>query len=75
MKIHPAAIFVLLSLMLVSVCVSADMYGRGKGFEEGLFWGADLDRNLRIDRNEAKAVYNLAEDEIFTRFDEDHNGL
>ena len=35
----------------------------------------DLNRNERLDRDEAKAVYNLAEDEIFTRYDEDGNGL
>ncbi len=37
--------------------------------------GADLDRNERLDQDEAKAVYNLAKDEIFTRYDEDKNGL
>lgn len=48
--------------------------GGGRSYEDGLFWGADLDRNERIDRDEAKNVYNLAEDEIFTRYDENQNG-
>lgn len=48
--------------------------GGGKGYESGLFWGADLNRDERLDRNEAKGVYNLAEDEIFTRYDEDNSG-
>jgi hypothetical protein len=49
--------------------------GGGRSFEDGLFWGADLNRNERLDRDEAKNVYNLAEAEIFARFDEDSNGL
>ena len=48
--------------------------GGGKSFEDGLFWGADLDRNERLDRDEAKAVYNLADNEIFDRYDENKNG-
>ena len=48
--------------------------GGGMGLEAGLFWGADLDRNERLDAHEARAVYNLAEPEIFRRFDENANG-
>ena len=48
--------------------------GGGRSFEDGLFWGADLDRNERLDRDESKAVYNLTEDEIFARYDENNNG-
>lgn len=61
-------------IMLLPLCTFAGMAGGGRSFEDGLFWGADLDRNERLDRDEAKNVYNLAEDEIFTRFDEDSNG-
>jgi len=49
--------------------------GGGRSYEDGLFWGADLNRNERLDRDEAKNVYNLAEEGIFERFDEDSNGL
>ena len=55
--------------------VSIASFGGGKGYEDGLFWSADLDRNEWIDRDEAKEVYNLAQEEIFARFDEDSNGL
>ncbi len=62
-------------LMLLPLSSIAGVAGGGRSFEDGLFWGADLDRNERLDRDEAKAVYNLSDDEIFERFDEDSNGL
>lgn len=46
----------------------------GYSFERGMFWGADLNRNNCLDRDEAKAIHNLAEKEIFDRFDQDGNG-
>jgi len=61
--------------MLLPLTTIAGVAGGGRGYEDGLFWGADLDRNERLDHDEAKNVYNLAEDEIFSRFDEDSNGL
>ncbi|MGH1536702.1 MAG: hypothetical protein ACRBDX_01400 [Gammaproteobacteria bacterium] len=54
------------------------MAGRGGGgfsYEEGLFWVADRDRNQRLDKEEAKSVHNLGDDEIFARFDENSNNL
>ena len=64
-----------LSIVFIPVISSAWMGGGGgKSYEDGMFWGADLDRNERLDREEAKAVYNLAEDEIFTRYDKNGNG-
>lgn len=62
-------------IMLLPLTTFAGPSGGGRSFEDGLFWGSDLDRNERLDRDEAKNVYNLAEDKIFTRFDEDSNGL
>ena len=65
-----------LLIILIPVVSMAGMRGGGgRSYEDGMFWGADLDRNERLDREEAKAVYNLAEDEIFTRYDKDKNGL
>lgn len=61
-------------IMLFPLTSIADVAGGGRSFEDGLFWGADLNRNERLDREEAKNVYNLAEDGIFERFDEDSNG-
>lgn len=64
-----------LLMMLIPVVSTAGMRGGGgRSYEDGMFWGADLDRNERLDRDEAKAVYNLAEDEIFTRYDKNGNG-
>jgi len=62
-------------IMLLPLTTFAGTTGGGRSFEGGLFWGADLDRNERLDRDEAKNVFNLADDEIFARFDEDSNGL
>ena len=62
-------------IFLLPLTTIAGVAGGGRSYEDGLFWGADLDRNERLDRDEAKAVYNLGDDEIFARFDEDSNGL
>lgn len=62
-------------IMLLPLTTIAGVAGGGRSFEDGLFWGADLNRNERLDRDEAKNVYNLSEAEIFARFDEDSNGL
>lgn len=62
-------------IMLIPLTNFAGVAGGGRSYEDGLFWGADLNRNERLDRDEAKNVYNLGEDEIFNRFDEDSNGL
>jgi len=67
--------FIASFIMLLPLCSIAGVAGGGRGYEDGLFWGADLDRNERLDRDEAKNVYNLAEDKIFARFDEDNNGV
>ncbi len=62
-------------IILLPLTTFAGIAGGGRSYEDGLFWGADLNRNERLDRDEAKNVYNLAEDGIFERFDEDSNGL
>jgi len=61
-------------MLIPVVSIAGIRGGGGRSYEDGMFWGADLDRNERLDRDEAKAVYNLAEDEIFTRYDENGNG-
>ena len=67
--------FVMFSLLLLHVPISsADRGGGGSSFEDGLFWGTDLDRNERIDRDEAKNAFNLAEEEVFNRYDKNQNG-
>lgn len=64
----------LLTIIVILVPAISSGFGGGRSFEDGLFFGVDLDRNERIDRDEAKNAYNLAEDEIFARYDEDGNG-
>lgn len=61
--------------LLLPITAFAGTAGGGLGFEGGLFWSADLDRNQRLDQDEAKAVFNLADQEVFARFDEDDNGV
>ncbi len=69
--------FFSLSVVLLMLCPAtsiASSWGGGRGFESGLFFGADLNRDERLDQQEAKAVKNLAEDETFTRYEEDNSG-
>jgi len=69
--------FILLFLAILFFLPSnltASRGGGGMGLVDGTFWGADLNRNNCLDREEAKAVHNLAEDEIFNRYDKDGNG-
>jgi len=68
--------FYAIMLLLVPALTDADRGGGGgMSFEDGLFWGADLDRNENLNKDEAGAVYNLADDEIFKRYDEDGDGV
>jgi hypothetical protein len=66
---------VLLSMVLtmMSALSMAGNPGGGRSYEDGLFWGSDLNRNEQLDRNEAKSVYNLADEKIFSRYDKDGN--
>ena len=67
-------ISILVATALIVPIIAMAEFGGGRSYEDGLFWGVDLDRNERIDRDEAKNAYNLAEDEIFERYDENNNG-
>ena len=70
--------FLSMSVVLLVLCpaisVASSWGGGGRGFESGLFFGADLNRDERLDHQEAKAVKNLGKDEIFARYDEDKSG-
>ena len=62
-------------MMLISFNAAASSWGgNGRGFESGLFFGADLNRDERLDIKEAKSVKNLGEEQIFARYDEDKSG-
>ncbi len=69
-------ILLLLTMTFAPLAVIANSWGGGggKGFESGLFFGADLNRDERLDPKEAKAVKNLGEKDIFSRYDEDKSG-
>ena len=67
--------FKLAGIALIAILIPSISLGFG-GFnlEHGLFWGTDLDRNGRIDRIEAKNAFNLADQNIFDRYDANGNG-
>ena len=69
-------LLMLISVVLAPILSIAGSFGGGGGrsLEGGMFFGADLNRDERLDKNESKAVYNLAEQEIFARYDEDNSG-
>lgn len=61
-------------LLICSIALASRGGGGGRGFEDGLFWGSDLNRNEQLDREEAKSVFNLGEEAIFNRYDENGDG-
>jgi len=71
MKTYYSLITVILILL---PAISVQGFGGGKGYVSGNFWGADLDRNEQLSHGEAKAVYNLADKEVFDRYDQNGNG-
>ena len=72
MKMQNSLIAVMIMILLPAM--SAQGFGGGKGYVSGNFWGADLDRNEQLSFDEAKAVYNLADKEVFDRYDQNNNG-
>ncbi len=74
MSIKPVAFLALFVLIPVVSLAGFSGGGGGMGLEDGLFWGADLDRNERLDPNEAKLVHNLSDKAVFSRYDENGNG-
>ena len=66
---------VVIVFMALPMSLLASSYGGGRSFEDGMFFGADLNRDERLDSDEAKAVFNLAEEEIFAKYDEDQSGF
>ena len=61
--------------LLISVLLSLSTSAiADTGTEDFMFLGTDIDRNERIDRTEAKTIYNLADEAVFNEFDKDKNG-
>jgi Ca2+-binding EF-hand superfamily protein len=42
--------------------------------ENGMFWGADVNRDGRLSIEEAKSIYNLSDPEVFTKYDKNGDG-
>lgn len=59
------------------VTFSPQVFSLGGGFDlkDGLFWGADLNRNEQLDINEAKAIYNLGDENVFAKYDTSGDGV
>ena len=49
--------------------------GGGLGFQDGLFWGSDLNRNEQLDIKEAEAIYNLSDPKVFAKYDKSGEGV
>lgn len=62
------------SIILLFFCAVAAQGFGGKGFVSGTFWAADLDRNEQLSRDEARVVYNLSEEDVFSKYDKNANG-
>ncbi len=63
--------------VLVGFWITSNVHalGGGLGFNDGLFWGADLNRNEQLDQNEAKAIWNLGDDKVFAKYDTSGEGV
>ena len=49
--------------------------GGGPSLEGGIFWSADLNGNDELDRVEAKAVFNLSDEQVFEKYDSSGEGV
>ena len=60
-----------------TILFSSQAFSLGGGFDlkDGLFWGADLNRNEQLDINEAKAIYNLGDEKVFAKYDVSGEGV
>ena len=74
MKILLATSFAL-TTVLSSQAFAIGGGGGGLDFKDGLFWGADLNRNEKLDIKEAKAVYNLGDEKVFAKYDTSGEGV
>ena len=68
----PAYIFVIPFIVLISHHVSA--VGSTRTLENGMFWGADINRDRRLSIEEAKSIYNLSDPEVFKKYDLNGDG-
>ena len=62
-------------VMLSIFSTQAFSLGGGLDLKDGLFWSADLNRNEQLDIQEAKAIYNLGNENVFTKYDTSGEGV
>jgi len=65
-------------LLLLALLFSSDTFALGGGgldLKDGMFWGADLNRNEQLDIKEAENIYNLSDPEVFAKYDKSGDGV
>ena len=65
-------ILFVLTLILIPQTIHA--VGRDRTLENGMFWGADVNRDGRLSIEEAKNIYNLSDPEVFAKYDRNGDG-
>ncbi|MFK8028191.1 MAG: hypothetical protein AB8C40_09065 [Gammaproteobacteria bacterium] len=68
----------ILTLGLISMLAYSSQgftLGGGLSLRDGLFWGADLNRNEQLDIKEAENIYNLSDPEVFAKYDKSGEGV
>ena len=59
---------------LGSLVITSILLGGGFSLEEGQFTHVDRNRNQQIDRTEAANIYNLAQEDVFDKYDKNGDG-
>ncbi|MEM8845045.1 MAG: EF-hand domain-containing protein [Pseudomonadota bacterium] len=67
------ALFAVLAISFTST-VSAVGGFSSRTLENGMFWGADVNRDGRLSIEEAEAIYNLSDPEVFAKYDLNGDG-
>ena len=69
--------YALFLILVTSTFYSSLVFSLGGGldYKDGLFWGADLNRNEQLDIKEAQAIYNLSNEAVFAKYDTSGEGV
>ena len=67
-------IYALTALSLLVLSQSSFAVGSTRTLENGMFWGADTNRDGRLSIEEAKSIYNLSDPEVFKKYDLNGDG-
>ena len=68
----PLHIFIKSTLFALSH--NSHAVGSMRTLENGMFWGADVNRDGRLSIEEAKSIYNLSDPEVFEKYDLNGDG-